>query len=75
VCSVAGSGEHGLDDTGREGYASLKQLLERSNYKTRAISLLEKAEVPKDCSVAAGGRPQIRVPAADRRRIEDLRRE
>jgi ABC-type uncharacterized transport system involved in gliding motility auxiliary subunit len=62
VCSVAGSGEHGLDDTGREGYASLKQLLERSNYKTRAISLLEKAEVPKDCSVLLVGGPRFEYP-------------
>ena len=41
VCFVTGSGEHGLDDTGRSGYSSVKEALEKNNYKTPAISLLE----------------------------------
>jgi len=41
VCFVTGSGEHGLDDTGRSGYSSVKEALEKNNYKTKAISLLE----------------------------------
>src|SRR5450759_882924 len=48
VCFVSGSGEHGLEDSGRTGYSSVKETLEKNNYKTRAISLLEKSEVPKD---------------------------
>lgn len=59
VCVVQGSGEHTLDETGREGYSSLKQLIERNNYKTRAISLLEKAEVAKDCTVLIIGGPRF----------------
>jgi ABC-type uncharacterized transport system involved in gliding motility auxiliary subunit len=59
VCIVQGSGEHTLDDTGREGYSSLKQLIESNNYKTRTISLLEKAEVPKDCTVLLVGGPRF----------------
>src|SRR5207249_4175511 len=39
-CFVTGSGEHGLDDTGRTGYSNAKEALEKSNYKTRTISLL-----------------------------------
>jgi ABC-type uncharacterized transport system involved in gliding motility auxiliary subunit len=62
VCSVGGSGEHGLDDAGREGYSSLKQLIERTTYKTRSISLLEKAEVPKDCTVLMVPGPRFDYP-------------
>jgi ABC-type uncharacterized transport system involved in gliding motility auxiliary subunit len=59
VCSISGSGEHTFEDTGRDGYAGVKQLLERDNYKTRVISLLEKAEVPKDCTVLLVGGPRF----------------
>ncbi|HXG34168.1 MAG TPA: GldG family protein [Bryobacteraceae bacterium] len=58
VCVVTGSGEHSLEETGRNGYSSLKDLLEKNNYKTRTISLLEKAEVPKDCTVLLVGGPR-----------------
>lgn len=51
ACLVTGSGEHSFDDTGRSGYSQMKDILEKNNYKTRSISLLEKPEVPKDCSV------------------------
>ena len=40
VCFVTGSGEHSLDDSGRTGYSSVKEALEKNNYKTRTISLL-----------------------------------
>src|SRR3954471_11552315 len=59
VCAVTGSGEHGIDDSGRDGYDKAKQALERNNYKTRAISLLEKPEVPKDCTVLLVGGPRF----------------
>jgi ABC-type uncharacterized transport system involved in gliding motility auxiliary subunit len=59
VCALTGSGEHSFDDTGRDGYGNVKQLLERDNYKTRTISLLEKAEVPKDCTVLLAGGPRF----------------
>jgi ABC-type uncharacterized transport system involved in gliding motility auxiliary subunit len=59
LCSVSGSGEHTLDESGRRGYSGLKEALEKSNYKTRAISLLEKPEVPKDCTVLLVGGPRF----------------
>jgi ABC-type uncharacterized transport system involved in gliding motility auxiliary subunit len=67
VCFVSGSSEHGLEDSGRTGYSSVKETLERNNYKTRAISLLEKPEVPKDCTilVVAGPRHDYVEPAAN----------
>jgi ABC-type uncharacterized transport system involved in gliding motility auxiliary subunit len=59
TCAVSGSDEHGLDDSERSGYSSLKELLERNNYKARSISLLEKPEVPADCTVLMVGGPRL----------------
>lgn len=58
ACFVQGSGEHALDDTGRDGYSTLKAALERNNYKTQTLSLLEKPEVPKDCTIVVVGGPK-----------------
>src|SRR5579872_224991 len=41
VCFVSVSGEHGIDDSGRTGYSAAKDSLEKNNYKTRTISLLQ----------------------------------
>ncbi len=51
TCFVVGSGEHALDDSERIGYAQAKQLLEANNYKTQSIKLIEKPEIPLDCTV------------------------
>ncbi len=51
ACFVSGSGERTIEDTGRGGLSYVKELLEKSNYKTRTISLLDKPEVPADCTV------------------------
>jgi ABC-type uncharacterized transport system involved in gliding motility auxiliary subunit len=59
VCAVTGSGERSLDDSGPSGAAAFKLLLEKNNYKTRSISLLEKAEVPGDCTVLVVGGPRL----------------
>jgi ABC-type uncharacterized transport system involved in gliding motility auxiliary subunit len=58
VCFVTGSGEHQIDDTQRNGYSHLKDILAKDQYATKAISLLEKAEVPADCTVVVIGGPQ-----------------
>jgi ABC-type uncharacterized transport system involved in gliding motility auxiliary subunit len=70
VCFVSGSGEHGLDDSGRTGYSNAKEALEKSNYKTKTISLLKggpKPEVPGDCTilVVAGPKYEYQQPAVD----------
>jgi ABC-type uncharacterized transport system involved in gliding motility auxiliary subunit len=59
VCVVSGSGEHSLDDTGRSGYSGIKEQIEKNNYKTRAISLLDKPEVPKDCTITLVAGPRF----------------
>ncbi len=51
VCFINGSGEHPLIDTTREGYAAVKDVLEKNNYKTDTVSLIGKPEVPSTCTV------------------------
>ena len=58
ACFVQGSGEHQLDDSSREGYSVLKGALEKYNYKTQSISLIEKPEIPKECNTVVVGGPK-----------------
>ncbi|MEZ5355320.1 MAG: GldG family protein [Bryobacteraceae bacterium] len=64
VCSVKGLGERDLEGTGSDGYSQLKEYLERNNYQTRSISLLEKAEIPPDCTIVMVAGPQRDYPQA-----------
>jgi gliding motility-associatede transport system auxiliary component len=57
VCFVAGSGEHQIDDSDRNGYSKFKDLLGKDNYVAKSIDLLQKAEVPGDCTVLVVGGP------------------
>jgi len=57
VCFVSGSGEHQIDDSDRNGYSRLKDLLGKDNYDAKSINLLQKAEVPGDCTVLVVGGP------------------
>ena len=57
VCVVSGSGEHQIDDSERNGYSRLKDLLAKDTYDTKSINLLQKAEVPSDCTALLVGGP------------------
>ncbi len=57
ACFVLGSGEHSTDDMDRTGYSGAKQLVEANNYKTQTIKLLEKPEVPMECTIVVVGGP------------------
>ncbi len=67
VCFVEGSGEHRVSEVAREGYSTFKEALERNNYKTQVISLIEKPDVPKECNIVIVGGPKrdYLQPAAD----------
>lgn len=67
VCFVTGSGEHQIDDVNRSGYSRFKDLLGKDEYETKSISLLEKAEVPADCTVlvVAGPKSDYQQPEVD----------
>lgn len=75
VCFVTGSGEHRLDDTDREGLSHFKDLLGKDDYQTNAIDLLQKAEVPPDCTtlVVAGPTRNYEQPEVDaiKKYVED----
>jgi ABC-type uncharacterized transport system involved in gliding motility auxiliary subunit len=57
VCFVTGSGEHQIDDSGRSGYSRLKDVLGKDDYQAKSVDLLQKAEVPSDCTVVVVGGP------------------
>jgi ABC-type uncharacterized transport system involved in gliding motility auxiliary subunit len=57
VCFIAGSGEHQIDDSDRNGYSDFKQLVGKDNYEAKSIDLLQKAEVPSDCTTLVVGGP------------------
>jgi ABC-type uncharacterized transport system involved in gliding motility auxiliary subunit len=67
ACFVQGSGEHTLDDTGKDGYSSLKDAVERNNYKTQSINLLENTTIPPACTIVVVGGPKhdYVAPAVD----------
>ncbi len=54
ACFLSGSGEHGLDDSGGNGFSALKEALERNNYKTRSVNLAQPA-----AATAPGAAPTI----------------
>ena len=58
VCFVTGSGEHQIDDSDRNGFSRLKDLLSKDEYQSKSINLLEKAEVPSDCTMVVIGGPR-----------------
>jgi len=67
VCFVAGSGEHQIDDTDRYGLSQFKNLLMKDDYKSQTIDLLQKAEVPSECTtlVIAGPTKNYQQPEVD----------
>jgi gliding motility-associatede transport system auxiliary component len=67
VCFVSGSGEHQIDDPDRNGYLHLKDSLSKDDYTVQSISLIEKAEVPADCTVVvvAGPKNDYQQPEVD----------
>jgi len=75
LCYVTGSGEHQPDDTDKSGYSRLRDLLVKEEYDSRPISLLQKAEVPADCTVlvVAGPTSDYQQPSVDaiKKYVED----
>jgi ABC-type uncharacterized transport system involved in gliding motility auxiliary subunit len=67
VCFVQGSGEAQIEDSDRHGLSRFKDLLAKDNYETKSIDLLQKAEVPADCTVlvAAGPTRNYEQPEVD----------
>jgi ABC-type uncharacterized transport system involved in gliding motility auxiliary subunit len=51
ICVVAGSGEHRLDDSSANGLSDFQTAVQKDNYKVEPVDLLQKAEVPAECTV------------------------
>jgi ABC-type uncharacterized transport system involved in gliding motility auxiliary subunit len=64
---TTGAGEHALDGQEADGYARLKDALEKNNYKTATVNLMAKPEIPADCTalVVAGPRYDYPQPVVD----------
>jgi ABC-type uncharacterized transport system involved in gliding motility auxiliary subunit len=75
VCFVEGSGEHQIEDSDRNGYSRLKDLLGQDDYQSKSINLVSKAEVPSECTVVVAGGPEAAYlqPEADaiKKYVED----
>ena len=58
VCVVKGSGERALDGNNGDSLSNFKKLMERDNYATDAMTLIDKTAVPQTCSVMVVAGPQ-----------------
>lgn len=58
VCALDGHGERSLEGGDPSSFAGVKAALERNNYKTQTVKVLEKAEIPAACTIllSAGAR-------------------
>jgi ABC-type uncharacterized transport system involved in gliding motility auxiliary subunit len=67
ICVISGSGEHRLEDSTAEGLSEFQNAVQKDNYKVKTISLLEKAEIPAECTVmvVAGPSGDYIQPAVD----------
>ena len=58
ACFIAGHGERDPDSTERTGYSQIKKEFENENYLTKSITLLQKMEIPSDCSMVIVAGPK-----------------
>lgn len=75
ICFVAGSGEHQIDNSARDGLSQFKTLILKDDYKSETVDLLQKAEVPSECTVLviAGPTKNYQQPEVDsiKKYVED----
>jgi ABC-type uncharacterized transport system involved in gliding motility auxiliary subunit len=64
---IAGHGEHNLVSSERDGYSTIKEALERENYRVDPLPLVQSGAVPADASaiVVAGARIDLLAPEID----------
>jgi len=58
ACFIGGHGEHELDNSERVGYSKIKKEFENENFQTKSITLLQKMEIPSDCSMVVVAGPK-----------------
>ena len=62
ACFTTGAGEHSLEDTTAGSYSAVKTLIEKNNYKTETVNLVEKPEVPAGCTLIVVAGPRVNYP-------------
>jgi len=67
VCFTSGYGDASPDEVQPEGYAAVKELSEKNNYKTQTVSLIPVPSIPSECTVLVVGGPKrdYLAPAVD----------
>ncbi len=58
ACFIAGHGERDLESSERTGYSKIKKEFENENYLTKSVTLLQKMEIPSDCSMVIVAGPK-----------------
>jgi ABC-type uncharacterized transport system involved in gliding motility auxiliary subunit len=58
VYFVGGHKERDLENTDRSGYDRVKKAIENENYQVKTLTLLQKNEIPADCSLLVIAGPQ-----------------
>jgi ABC-type uncharacterized transport system involved in gliding motility auxiliary subunit len=58
ACFIQGHGERNLEGKEREGYDKFKTGLDSENYQTQSLMLMQKMEIPADCTMVIIAGPQ-----------------
>jgi len=58
ACFIGGHGEHDLDSSERIGYSKVKTEFDHESYLTKTVTLLQKMEIPSDCSMVIVAGPK-----------------
>jgi ABC-type uncharacterized transport system involved in gliding motility auxiliary subunit len=58
VYFIQGHGERDVESSDRTGYDRIKKQLENENYATKTLVLMQKLQIPSDCSVLAVAGPK-----------------
>jgi ABC-type uncharacterized transport system involved in gliding motility auxiliary subunit len=67
ACFIEGHGERDLESSERTGYSQVKKEFENESYLTKAVNLLQKMEIPSDCTmvILAGPKSDYLPPEVD----------
>ena len=58
VCFTTGSGEHSLTEQANDSFTRAKELIEKNNYKTEVLNMVQKPEISTDCTIVVVGGPK-----------------
>lgn len=68
---VEGHGEHSIDDAEREGYAFIKETLQKQGFTVKPLLLLTQRQIPEDADVVIIGGPKRPFTEEEFRLIQD----